>query len=63
MNLESGLRLTSSTSSVSPPPRSTITVAAGRGTVSLAEVELLSGPGAVDRHSDDPSAAGGVQQP
>ena len=46
----SGLRLTSSTSSVSAPPRSTITVAAWRGRVAGAEVELLAGAWPVDLH-------------
>ena len=47
----SGLRCTSSTSSVSAPPRSTITVAAWRGVTGVAsEVELLARDRAIDLH-------------
>ena len=46
-----GVRLTSSTSSASAPPRRTMTVAAWRGTVSSPrDVELLAGRGTVDLH-------------
>ena len=40
-----GLRLTSSTSSVAPPPRSTITEAAGRGVVGGPRFSSSPGPG------------------
>ena len=40
-----GLRLTSSTSSVCAPPRSTITVAASRGVVAAPRLSSSPGPG------------------
>ena len=45
MNRAAGVRFTSSTSSVCPPPRSRITVAAWRGGVALPGLGLWPWPG------------------